>query len=93
MRILLAIRHAYTDPFSGAARSVRTELQWLREQGHECRVLCSDEFDASRTNVREHLDGLGVTIRRRRAFEQAARAAPRPDEVCRRVGICRFRPA
>ncbi|MCI0683717.1 MAG: glycosyltransferase [Gemmataceae bacterium] len=61
MRILLAVHQAYTDVISGAARSVRTMMEWFAEAGHECRVLASARFDPpAPADLDAHLADLGI---------------------------------
>ncbi len=62
MRVLLAIHNAYSDIVSGAARSVRTMLEWLRQDGHACAVLSTARFDktATEARLRAHLQSLGI---------------------------------
>ncbi len=63
MRILLAIHNAYTDSTSGAARSVRTIVEWLAAAGHDCRVLATARFDGiAPDSIDEHLAELDVAI-------------------------------
>lgn len=64
MRIVLAIDTVHTDPRSGAAHSMRTLMEWLRDAGHECRVLCSGRFDGIDQDVEQHLARLGVPVTR-----------------------------
>jgi glycosyltransferase involved in cell wall biosynthesis len=47
MRILLVAHNAYTEHTSGAARSVRTIMEWLRDGGHDCRAVTTGRFDQS----------------------------------------------
>jgi len=61
MRILLAVHQAYTDPMSGATRSVRTLIEWLAEGGHDCRVLATSCFDSGApADLDDHLDECGA---------------------------------
>jgi len=61
VRLLMAVHNAYTDTSSGAARSMRTIVEWLNASGHECRVLCTARFDArSPDSLEEHLSSLGI---------------------------------
>jgi len=61
VRLLMAIHNAYTDTASGAARSMRTIVEWLAAAGHECRVLCTARFDARPPDSLDgHLSSLGV---------------------------------
>lgn len=56
MRVLMALNNAYTDPYSGAARSMKTMLEWLRDAGHECAVFCTARFDgAGKVDIMQHL--------------------------------------
>ena len=62
MRLLLAVHNAYTDYTSGAARSVRTLVGWMREAGHDCRVLSTARFDTicPDPTVEAHLARIGI---------------------------------
>jgi len=78
MRVLLAAHNCYTDPVSGAARSLRTMMEWLAEAGHDVRVLGTARFDVRpRTDFERHLGEIGVPLERRppaEAFLRLARA-------------------
>jgi glycosyltransferase involved in cell wall biosynthesis len=68
VRVLLAIHNVYTEFTSGAARSVRSMLEWLAADGHACRVLSSAWFEAtSGADLRSHLTQLGIAPRHRTA--------------------------
>ncbi len=62
MRILLASYNVHTEATSGAARSVRTMMEWLAEAGHACHVLSTATFEASPagTVLAGHLASLGI---------------------------------
>jgi glycosyltransferase involved in cell wall biosynthesis len=63
MRLLLALPNLYTDPTIGAARSLRTLMQWLTEAGHRCEVLCMARLEVERSfDLSSHLAALGVPI-------------------------------
>jgi glycosyltransferase involved in cell wall biosynthesis len=63
MRILLAIHNAYSDATSGAARSVRTIMNWLAASGHDCRVLATARFDGvPPDSIEEHVAALDTAI-------------------------------
>lgn len=65
MRILFAAHNAYTDNTSGAARSMRTIVEWLAAAGHECRAVGTSRFDAlAPEDLGEHLESLGVKAER-----------------------------
>ncbi len=64
MRVLMAVHNAFTDTTSGAARSMRTIVEWLASEGCECRVLCTARFDArAPASIEEHLASLGIEAR------------------------------
>src|SRR5580765_5436513 len=68
VRVLLAIHNVYTEFTSGAARSVRTMMEWLAGDGHACQVLSTGRFEATPdAELRSHLAQLGITPRRHRA--------------------------
>ena len=65
MRILLIAHNAYVEHTSGAARSVRTIMEWLSDAGHQCRAVTSGRFDQSPGATVEAVhDGLDIEIRR-----------------------------
>ena len=92
MRVLLAIHNAYTDNTSGAARSIRTIVEWLASLGIECRVVCTARFDARPPeSISDHLDGLGVDIESlqppKRLLKNATTIADIKQFCLNRVGV------
>lgn len=83
MKILLAIHNVYTDTTSGAAHSLRILLQWLRDGGHDCRVLATGRFDAAHgaTTIESHLDALGVPLTKRPAAKAFVRTVRKPANI------------
>ena len=68
VRILLAVFSVYSEFTSGAARSVRTIMEWLAGDGHACRVLSAGRFEATPgAALGPHLSQLGITPLRRAA--------------------------
>lgn len=68
MKVLLLAHRVYTEHANGAARSVRTILEWLSDAGHECRVLATGRFGQSPgLTIGEHHDSLGLADRREAA--------------------------
>ena len=66
MRILLAVFSVYTEFTSGAARSVRTIMEWLAGDGHACQVLSAARFEATPgAELGPHLTQLGIVSQRR----------------------------
>lgn len=66
VRVLLAGHNVYTEFTSGAARSVRTIMEWLAGDGHVCRVLSAAWFEATPgAELGPHLTQLGIAPRRR----------------------------
>jgi hypothetical protein len=66
VRVLLATHNFYTEFTSGAARSVRTIMEWLADNGHTFRVLSAAWFEATPgAELGPHLAQLGITRRRR----------------------------
>ncbi len=64
VRVLLAVYNVYTEFTSGAARSVRTIMEWLAGGGHVCRVLSTAWFEATPgAELGSHLTQLGITAR------------------------------
>lgn len=65
MRILLLAHNAYVEHSNGAARSVRTILEWLSDGGHTCSAVTSGRFDQSPGLTIEAVHaGLGLDMRR-----------------------------
>jgi len=63
VRFLLANNHCISDPTAGVTQSLRTIMRWLREAGHECRMLTTARFESPVTfTIEEHLFGLGVLL-------------------------------
>lgn len=61
MQVLLVAHNLYVEPTSGAARSVRTIMEWLHDGGHDCHAVTSGRHDASHApDLRAHHDNLGV---------------------------------
>jgi glycosyltransferase involved in cell wall biosynthesis len=76
MRILLIAHNAYIEHTNGAARSVRTIMEWLHDGGHTCRAVTSGRFDQSPgLTIEAHHANLGLDMRRD--------TAPRPRPVVR----------
>ena len=68
VRVLLVTHNVYTEFTSGAARSVRTMMEWLAGDGHACRVLSAAWFEATaNAEVDSHLAQLGIAPHRRAA--------------------------
>ena len=79
MRILLAIHNAYTDSTSGAAHSLRILMQWLKDGGHECRVLGTARFDARPPDDLDgHLRELDVPLQRNPPSKSFVRSVRKP---------------
>jgi glycosyltransferase involved in cell wall biosynthesis len=82
MRLLLAIHNAYTDYTSGAAHSMRIIMQWLAEDGHECRVIATARFDGTPPeSIDGHLSGLGVPVHTNPPSRLFARSVRKPPNV------------
>ncbi len=82
MKILLAIHNAYTDSASGAAHSMRILMQWLRDGGHDCRVLATARCDGKPfEDVDAHLAGLGVALRRSPPSKAFVRSVRKPANI------------
>jgi hypothetical protein len=63
VRFLLANNHCISDPTAGVTQSLRTIMRWLREAGHECRVLTTARFESPVTfTIDEHLRGFGAPL-------------------------------
>jgi glycosyltransferase involved in cell wall biosynthesis len=63
LRIVLATHNAYSDPASGAARSVRTMMSWLADAGNEVRVLGTARLDGRAEHAGEaQFDPLRVPV-------------------------------
>lgn len=61
-KLLFAIHNAYTDNTSGAARSMRTIVEWLTASGFQCEVICTARFDAKPPeSIASHLESLEIT--------------------------------
>jgi glycosyltransferase involved in cell wall biosynthesis len=64
LRFLLAVHNTYTEHASGAARSVRTIMQWLADAGHTCHALSTARFESTfGATLTPHLADLGVKPR------------------------------
>jgi hypothetical protein len=65
VRILLIAHNAYIEPTSGAARSVRTIMEWLHDGGHECHAVTSGCFDQiPGPPIEGQLAAMGIAVRR-----------------------------
>jgi hypothetical protein len=63
VRFLLANNHCISDPTAGVTQSLCTIMRWLREAGHECRVLTTARFESPVTfTIEAHLRSLGVPL-------------------------------
>ncbi len=63
MRVLLTNNHCISDPTAGVTQSLRTIVEWLGAEGHECRVLTTARFEARVTfTLSEHLAQRGVSL-------------------------------
>ena len=61
MRFLLANNHCISDSTAGVTQSLRTIMEWLRDAGHECRILTTARFESTVTfTIEEHLKQRGV---------------------------------
>ena len=87
MRFLIAVHNCYTDNTSGAARSLRTMMQWLAEAGHECEVPATARFGAGEPEegAAEHLARLDVPLTRLPPSRAFTRSVQKPPQ-------CRGRP-
>jgi Glycosyl transferases group 1 len=67
VRFLLANNHCISDPTAGVTQSLRTIVEWLRQEGHGCRVLTTARFEAPvGFTIDQHLAGFGVAVPPRR---------------------------
>jgi glycosyltransferase involved in cell wall biosynthesis len=65
MRILLIAHNVYTEHTNGAARSVRTIMEWLHDGKHDCHAVTSGRFDQTDgVSIHDHHDNLGVELAR-----------------------------
>jgi glycosyltransferase involved in cell wall biosynthesis len=64
VRLLLINNHCISDPTAGVTQSLRTIVEWLAEEGHDCRVLTTARFEQARVSftIGEHLAERGVRI-------------------------------
>ena len=61
MRFLLVNNHCISDSTAGVTQSLRTIMEWLRDAGHECRILTTARFEARVTfTIDEHLAQHGA---------------------------------
>ena len=82
MRILLAIHNAYTDSTSGAAHSLRILMQWLRDGGHDVRVLATARTDARPIeDLNAHLEALEVPLHERPVSPAFVRSIRKPRNM------------
>jgi len=62
-RILLAVHNVFTEHVSGAARSMRTIMRWLRDSGHHVFALSTGRFESTRgATLDAHLASLGIAV-------------------------------
>ncbi|RPI57283.1 MAG: glycosyltransferase [Acidobacteria bacterium] len=63
VRFLLINNHCISDPTAGVTQSLRTIVEWLSDEGHECHVLTTARFEARVTfTLAEHLAQHGVAL-------------------------------
>jgi glycosyltransferase involved in cell wall biosynthesis len=63
VRVLLINNHCISDPTAGVTQSLRTIVEWLAGEGHECRVLTTARFESRVTfTLAEHLAQHGVAL-------------------------------
>ncbi len=56
MRVLLINNHCISDPTAGVTQSLRTIVEWLGAEGHDCHVLTTARFESRVTfSIEEHL--------------------------------------
>ncbi len=65
MRALLIAHNVYSEPTNGAARSVRTMMEWLAAAGHQCHAVGTGRFEQSPVaTIAGHHDALPVPVTR-----------------------------
>jgi glycosyltransferase involved in cell wall biosynthesis len=63
VRVLLVNNHCISDPTAGVTQSLRTIVEWLAAEGHQCQVLTTARFEARVTfTLAEHLAQHGVSL-------------------------------
>jgi hypothetical protein len=74
VRFLLANNHCISDPTAGVTQSLRIIMEWLADEGHDCRVLTTARFESAVTfTIDEHLRALGVDTTAANVSRPAAR--------------------
>ncbi len=63
MRFVMLMHNFIHDPNTGAMHALRTQIKWLAQAGHDCRVLCTARFDTDNIlDIPQHLSRLGLSV-------------------------------